>query len=151
MLSKHPFYLMWRQSTVVKSNTPRSNSGSYNIFVTSDAVLRLYVISQYDERNDSFVYNPMIGYNSLGMIECWLMVNTCTKAFFLREVESCCLTMQDGKVAIDAMGRRIGNVEDPKDKKDVVTKRYIETKMGEFSAQVNILRHEFNEYSRQEF
>lgn len=72
--SSRPIDVVWRQPRIVKSNILENASGSCSIPATSDEVLSLYVVPQYDERNESFTHNNMI-FDHLDMTECWLMVN----------------------------------------------------------------------------
>lgn len=74
ILSDQSIDLNWRQPRVVKSNILENSSGSCNIPATTDEVMSLYVVPQYDERNENFSQNNML-FDNLDMIDCWLMVN----------------------------------------------------------------------------
>lgn len=56
------------------------------------------------------------------------------KPFVMRELGRC-LTIQFGKVAIDANDKRIENVADLKDHMNAITKRYLETKQENLNTQ----------------
>lgn len=73
--------------------------------------------------------------------------DACTKTFVLQKTESRCLIMQDLTAAIDTSGKRIGNLADPMNPKNFVTKRYLEAKQKELNAQLLTLTEEFNAFN----
>lgn len=74
-LSNTPIEINWDHYNIIKSNVfYKNSSGSYSIPATSDEVLSLYVIPQYEDRNENMNQNNMM-FDHLDMIECWLMIN----------------------------------------------------------------------------
>jgi len=73
-LSDQSIEITWGQPRVIKSNILESSSGAYSIPATSDEVLKLFVIAQYDERNENQNRNNMV-FDNIDLIECWLMIN----------------------------------------------------------------------------
>lgn len=74
-LSDRPIEINWDHYNIIKSNVFFKNaSGSCTIPATSDEVLSLYVIPQYNERNENMNKNNLM-FDHLDMMECWLMIN----------------------------------------------------------------------------
>ena len=61
-------------------NILKNLSGFYAILATSDEVLSVYVVLQWDEKNNSAKHNDMI-FDYLDLSECWRMENIVRTSF----------------------------------------------------------------------